>query len=102
MNKKKYLFFAFIGGMIILYATYMNARLNNQTQYMQSIFEINVELLENKEVKTSTKLAFKKSFDKMIIKQDINRSQLIYLLWGIGFFCLIYSAFVRTYSKSDY
>jgi hypothetical protein len=99
MNKQKYLFFALIGGVIILYATYMNARLNFQTQYMQRIFELNIEMLESKEVNTST---FKGTFDKTIIRHDLDRSKVIYPLWVIGFFCLIYSAFVRIHSDSDY
>lgn len=98
MNKNKYLFFAFIGGVIIIHAIYINLHLMHKTEHMQKIFDLNIEMLEFKEVETSTT---KKVFDKIIISQDFYRSYVIYPLWVIGFFFLLYSAYLRIHSDSD-
>jgi hypothetical protein len=97
MNKQKYLNIPFLGGMIIILATYIiGSQLNNHNQFMRTTFELNIELLEAKEVEDSTILIFKESFDKMIISHNTARSLTIYPLLGIGFIFLMYSAFVRT------
>ncbi|MEW6992601.1 hypothetical protein AADZ91_18280 [Colwelliaceae bacterium 6441] len=101
MNNQKYLIFAFIGGMIIIWAIYVNNRININSQYMQSILELNIEVLENNEVETSTKLTLKETFEKTITRQNNDRTLAIYPLLGIGFIFLIYSVFVRINSFRD-